>query len=178
MAMYLSDIVAYFENLCVNHPDLNHDEATGERIFEVKAYEEAFSDFRTAGQEKTFFVRFILPTMSFKPQGNNATKEYQAGLLIGRYYSRRDDARTAMVEAWSDAERIADDFMARMALDSRSGEPLFNHSVDNVAALDVQATFEPVDGDGSFASVLYTFNFGVFRCMDPDGSGFAAWKDL
>ena len=178
MAKYLSDIVSYLQNLCVQHPDLEHAEASGSRIFEVVAYEDALSDFRTAGQEKSYFVRFILPTMIFKSKDNNATKEYQAGLMVGRYYSTREDVRSEQVAAWSASERIADDFIARIVYDSRNGDALFNHSADSLAALDVRADFMPVAGDGSFAAVLYTFNFGTFRCVDPDGSGFAAWLDF
>ena len=178
MAKYLSDIVDYFKALCENHPDLQHTDTVGGVIFEVKGYEEAFSDFRTAGAEKTFFVRLIVPTMSFKPSGNNAIKKYQLGIMVGRYYSRREDAQTEQVAAWSDSERIADDFCARMVMDSRDGHELFFRTIDHVDHLDVNAEFLADSGDGSFASVLYTLNFGVFRCVDPDGDDFAAWGDL
>lgn len=178
MAKYLSDIVSYFQNLCVQHPDLAHAETTGDRVFEVVAYEDAFSDFRTAGQEKSYFVRLLLPTMTFKPEGNNARKMYQCGLMVGRYYSTREDQKAEMTAAWSASERIADDFMARIAMDSRAGHALFNHTVDSVDSLDMNADFLPAQGDGSFAAVLYTFTFGVFRCVDPDGGEFAGWLDL
>lgn len=178
MAKYLSDIVTYFECLCKNHPLLTHDEYPGYRVFEVMAYEDALSDFKTAGREKSYFVRFILPTMLMKPNGNNAIKKYQAGLMVGRYYSTREDAKTEMVLAWSDAERIADDFMARIAYDSRDGHELFYHTVDHIDNLDVKGDFLPSMGDGSFAAVLYTFDFGVFRCVDPEGSAFPQWLDL
>ena len=168
MNNYLSDFVAYFENLCVQHPDLQHDEATGERVFEVVAYEEAFGDFKTAGQEKTFFVRFILPTMQFRDQGDNARKVYQMGLMVGRYYSRREDGRTEMVEAWSDAERVADDFIARMVTDSRNGYALFSNSVDKVGNMNIAGDFWEAQGDGSFCAVLYMFEVGNYRCIEGD----------
>lgn len=177
MVKYLSDIVSYFQNLCAQHPDLQHQEDTGERIFEVLAYEDALSDFRTAGKEKDFFVRLILPTMTFRAQGNNAMKQYQAGLMVGRYYSTREDVKAEMTEAWSDSEKVADDFMARIMKDSRDGHALFNHSADSVDALDAHGDYLPQMGDGSFAAVLYTFNFGVFRCVDPAGSEYPEWLD-
>jgi hypothetical protein len=177
MAKYLSDIVSYFENLCVQHPDLSHADTSGDRIFQVIAYEDAMSDFRTAGQEKSYFVRLILPTMKLAASGNDAMKQYQAGLMVGRYFSTREDDQAEMVEAWSASERIADDFMARMAVDSRAGNELFNHSIDQVGNLDVNADFLPTMGDGSFAAVLYTFNFATFRCVDPTGDCYAAWLD-
>ncbi len=177
MAQYLSDAVDYFKNLCVQHPDLLHSETSGQRVFEVSAYEAAFGDFRTGAQEKAYFVRFILPTLRFERSGDNARKMYQAGLMFGKYYSTREDEKTAKVEAWSDAERVADDFMARMVADSRNGHPLFFGSIDNPENLKVTGDFLDVQGDGSFAAVLYMFDFGNFRCLDPGGAGYAAWED-
>lgn len=177
MAQYLSDVVGYFKNLCENHPDLLHDDASGSRVFEVSAYEEAFSNFRTAGKEKDFFVRFIMPTMRYAPSGNNARKIYKAGLMVGKYYSTREDEKTAKVDAWSDAERVADDFIARMVDDSRSGHALFFSSIDNPDNLALEGDFIDNEGDGSFAAVLYLFEFATFRCLDPEGEDYAEWTD-
>jgi len=177
MAQYLSDAVDYFKNLCVQHPDLLHSETSGERVFEVKAYEAAFGDFRTGGQEKAFFVRFILPTIVYAKSGNNARKVYKAGLMVGKYYSTREDEKTAKVEAWSAAERVADDFMARIVADSRNGHPLFFNSIDNPENLGVEGDFLDNQGDGSFAAVLYFFDFSNFRCLDAGGDEFAEWLD-
>lgn len=174
---YLNDVVAYFQYLCEQHPDLLHDEAVGERVFEVVAYEDAFSDFRTAAVEKAFFVRFVLPTMRMERQGANARKWYQAGLLVGRYYSRREDMKAEMVEAWGDAERVADDFVARMVADSANGYPLFNGSIDTIDRLGLTGDYWDVQGDGSWAAVLYMFDFGMFRCIDPAGAEYAEWVD-
>lgn len=177
MAQYLSDAVAYFQNLAEQHPDVLHSETSGQRAFEVTAYEEAFSDFRTAGQEKAFFVRLVLPTMRWEASHENARKVYQAGLMVGRYYSRREAAKSDLVEAWSEAERVADDFVARMVADSRNGHPLFFHSIDRPENLKLTGDFWDVQGDGSYAAVLYLFEFGNFRCVDPTGSEVAEWLD-
>lgn len=177
MAQYLSDAVDYFQNLCVQHPDLLHAETSGQRVFEVVAYEEALSDFRTAGQEKAYFVRFIVPTMRWQGSGSNARKMYQAGLMVGKYYSTREDVKAEKVDAWSAAERVADDFIARMVADSRNGHPLFFNSIDSVDNLNLSGDFWDAQGDGSFAAVLYMFDFGNFRCVDPDGADYAEWED-
>lgn len=177
MNYYLTDFVEYFAYLCTQHPDLLHQEATGERVFEVVAYEDAFSDFRTAAQEKAFFVRLILPTMRFERQGANARKVYQAGLMVGRYYSRREDLKAEMVEAWSDAERVADDFVARMVADSANGYALFGGTADSIDRLNLTGDFLDVQGDGSWAAVLYMFDVGTFRCVDPNGAEYAEWED-
>lgn len=180
MNKYVGDLSDYFENLCTLHPDLLHVDASGQRVYEVVAYEDAFSDFRTAGQEKEMFVRFIMPTMRFEKHGNNARKKYQAGLMVGCYYSRREDARTEMMNAWSIAERVADDFVARMVNDSRAGaaDNIFYNTIDLVENMNLSGDFWETQGDGSFVAVLYMFDVGVFRCMDPGGSGYAAWTDL
>jgi hypothetical protein len=178
MAKYLGDIVDYFRGLCENHPDLQHTAAVGQRVFQAISVEEALSDFRTAGQEKTFFVRLVLPTMTMLANGNNSWKKYQCGLMVGRYYSTREDASAESIVAFSEAERIADDFMARIVYDSRSGHNLFTHTADSIDALEVTGEYMPASGDGSFSAVLYTFTFGTFRCLDADGSEFAAWDDL
>lgn len=178
MNKYLSDFVDYFKNLSVQHPDLEHSETVGEVVFEVAAYEQAFSDFRTAEEEKAYFVRFILPTMRMEPHGNNAIKKYQVGLMVGKYYSRREGAKEEIVAAWSDAERVADDFIARMLADSRNGYPLFNATGDSVAGINLQGDFWDVQGDGSWAAVLYFFDIGTHRCLSPnDVNDYAEWLD-
>ncbi len=180
MAKYLTDVVDYYQNLCVQHPLLAHDEAAGKRVFEVVAYEEAFGDFRTAGKEKDFFVRFIMPTMDWKNNGNNAFKHYQCGLMVGKYYSARENPKTAKVAAWSAAEAVADDFIARMVYDSRDGHALFNSTIDLIENANLSGDFIDAAGDGSYAAVMYLFDFGTFRCIDAAGSDFVAvgWLDL
>lgn len=177
MAQYLDDAADYFKYLCEQHPDLLHAETSGQRVFEVKAYEEAFSDFRTGAQEKAYFVRFIVPTMRMQGSGMNARKMYQAGLMVGKYYSTREDAKTAKVAAWAAAERVADDFVARMVADSRNGHPLFFNSIDDVSNLNLSGDFLDAEGDGSFAAVLYMFDFSTFRCVDPAGAEYPEWVD-
>lgn len=176
MNLLLEHIVSYFRYLCAQHPDLNHSEQAGQRVFEAKAHEEAFGDFRGGGQEKTYFVRFILPTMRYERSGDNARKTYQCGLMVGCYYSRKEDESTALTSAQSSAERVADDFVARMVADSRAGYALFRGSVDNVDALNLQGDFWDAQGDGSYGAVMYLFDMAVFRCLDAQTTA-AAWLD-
>lgn len=180
MAKRISDVIDYFSDLCVQHPDLAHDEASGSRVFEFILYEDAFGDFRTAASEKGYFVRLLMPTATFSNHQNNAHKRYMLGLLVGKYYSTREDAKAAKRDAWRDAEKICDDFVSRMIYDSRVGHSLFNHSVDNVSGLDISADFMDYQGDGSYAAVLYTFSIETFLCLDADGADFMAvgWLDL
>ena len=177
MNLLLESIVAYFRYLCAQHPDLQHSEEAGQRIFEVKNIEEAFGDFRGGGQEKTYFVRFILPTMRMERWGDNARKIYQCGLMVGCYHSRKEAISDALTSAQSQAERVADDFIARMVADSRKKYPLFaGGTADNVDALNLQGDFHNSQGDGSYGAVLYLFDIGVFRCLTSQTTG-AAWLD-
>lgn len=180
MAKYITDVEAYFKNLSVQHPLLQHNEATGNRIFETVAYEEAFSDFKTAAAEKNYFVRFIMPTMKWVNSGNNAKKHYECGIMVGKYYSTREDAKAAKMAAYAAAESVADAFIARMVSDSRDGHALFNSTIDLVENANLQGDFMDAQGDGSYVSVLYMFDFGTFRCLEPTGADFIAvgWLDL
>lgn len=178
MAKYLSDIVSYFQNLCVQHPSLLHAETAGSRIFEVVAYDEAFGDFKTGASEKGYAVRLLLPTMKMEASSDNARKMYQVGLMVAKYYSTREDSKTAKITAFSAAEQVADDFVARMVYDSRQGNDLFFGSLDNVDNMGLTGDFIDSAGDGSYAAVLYLIDFATFRCLDPLGAGFADWIDL
>lgn len=180
MAVYLNDVVNYFKGLAENHPELLHNEASGSRVYEVIAYEEAFGDFRTAASEKGYFMRFILPTLKWDGHQNNAHKKYQIGLMVGKWYSTREDVKTVKIDCWSDSEKVLDDIIARMVYDSREGHAVFNHSADSVDALDLSGDYMDHQGDGSYAAVMYLFNIGAFRCIDSEGSEFQAvgWLDL
>lgn len=163
---YLSNLVTYFRYLCEQHPQLLHAETSGQRVFEVRAYEEAFGDFRTAAAEKGYAVRLILPTFAYQGDGNQAAKRYQVGLLVARYYSRREDSKTEVVAAMSDAETVGDAFLARIVADSRNGHPLFHYTADDAGALQVTGDFLDFQGDGAYAGVLYLFEFSTFRGLD------------
>ena len=180
MAKYITDAVDYFENLCVQHPLLTHKEASGSRIFEVVNYDQAFGDFKTGATEKSYFVRFIMPTMTFSSSDNNAKKRYQCGIMVGRYYSTRENDKATKLLAFNEAETVADDFVARMVADSRDGHTLFFNSIDKIENLNISGDFLDVQGDGSYAAVLYLFDFATFRCIDSAGSDFLAvgWLDL
>lgn len=159
----LNNYVEYFANLSAKHPDLDHSEHSDGRVFEVASFDEAFGDFRTAAKEKKFFVRLLLPTIAFSRHQDNGLKHYQFGLMVGRWYSRREDGKMAQVEAFSAAEKVADDFIARMVLDSRGGHELFSGMADNIENLDLSGDYYAFDGDGSYAAILYVFTLAAFR---------------
>lgn len=174
--VYLTDIAAYFQYLCEQHPLLLHSETSGQRVFEVKAYEQAFGDFRTGVKPKDYFVRMILPSITFMNHGSSAKKWYQGGLLVGRWYSRAESDKATQMAAYSAAEKVADEFVARMVADSRNGHPVFANSIDQVENLKINGDFIQGEGDLSYSAVLYLFDFGTFRGLDADCQSIT-WAD-
>lgn len=165
MTQYIEHIVSYFRYLCEQHGQLLHAETPGNRVFEVRSYEQAFGDFRSTAREKNYAVRLILPTFGFDDQGGQGLKKYQVGLLVVKYYSRREDDKNAVITAMSEAEKIGDDFVARIVNDSRNGHPLF-YGADSPGAMQIEGDFLDVQGDGSYAGVMYFLNFQTFRGLD------------
>lgn len=169
---YLAEVVAYFKTLCMQHPTLLHLDTVGSRVFEVVAYDEAFSDFRTASEEKQYFVRLLLPTISLSNQNNNARKVYQLGLMVAKYYSRREDAQTEKVVAMSAAEHVADDLIAYVMEDARGNTGPFAYMLNHVEELGLTGDFLDTIGDGSYAGVLYMLDLPVWRCIDPNAEDY------
>jgi hypothetical protein len=173
----LSDYIDYFRDCCVQHPDLRHSEHSDGRVFEVRSFDAAFGDFRSAVAEKRFFVRLLLPTMKFSAQGNNALKHYQFGLMVGRWFSRREDGDPAQSYALSEAERVADNILEKVQLDSRAGHPLMAGMADSVAGMDVNGDFFTTEGDGAYGAILYTFTLSAFRQVQP-GCEYSVWGGI
>lgn len=163
---YLEDIVSYYRNLCAQHPDLQHGEDSGERVFEVRVYEEAFAAIRTEGKEKDYQVRLIIPSLSLVENSGDARKLYQFGLLVLKYHSRREQDRFSAVAAMSAAERVADSIVARMIRDSRAGEGPFQNLIDNPDSIGQGGDFVQAEGDGSYVGILYFFTVPVDRYID------------
>lgn len=164
---YIKDFADYIEYLCQQHPLLLHNNTT-RRIFEVSTYDEAFGDFKTSAPEKNYFARLILPTMSISQDMDNAWKTYQFGLMVGKFYSNREDGKAGQMTAFKDSEKVADELIARMVMDSRNGHPLFGGTIDNPDNLNLQGDFFAFSGDGAYASTLYLFEFSTHRFIDTD----------
>lgn len=164
--LFLSDLVDYFRGLCEAHPDLLHDEASGSRVFEVVPLEEAFNDIRSGAKEKGYLVRLVLPTMSMSDHQNNAAKVYEVGLMVLKYHGTREAMKANYIAALTDAEKVADNFIASMVQDSRDGNALFFGRSDRVEWMQVSGDFVTLDGDGSYSGVQYTFRMATFRCFD------------
>jgi hypothetical protein len=175
--VFLDDIVAYFTYLSAQHPDLLHADTAGERVFEVRDLDNAFGALRTGIKEKDFAVRLVLPTAEFHTEANNTRKVYQIGLLVAKYHGRRDVTDSGVIEAISDAERVAEDFLERIVSDSRNGLPLLGHSVDQVENLKATLEMLPSLFDGSYSGVLLMFELAPWRKVISTACDPVAWED-
>ena len=163
---YINDFEAYFRYLCEQHPLLLHSETSGQQVFEVRPVEEAFAAFRTGAKEKDYFVRMILPTIGLSNGGTTVRKEYQFGLMVGKYYSRREDSKLSGITALGAAEKVADQIISRMVMDSQNDHPLLQNCCDRVDALNLTGDVFMFEGDGSYAAVLYMFDLSTPRMLD------------
>lgn len=162
---YLTDIVQYFEYLCTKHPALLHADASGARVFEVKPLEEAFGSFRSSAVEKQYFVRLALPTFTMSGNAGNARKTYQIGLLVGKWYSRREEVADAAILAATAAEKVFDEIISRVMADSSEGLALFGGYADSIGDLNIQGDYYFHEGDGSYAGVFATMDISMPRSM-------------
>lgn len=165
---YIKDFKDYFKYLCEQHPLLLHSDNSGQQVFEVKGVEEAFGAFRTGASEKAYFVRMVLPTMDFKNAGTTPRKGYQFGLVFGKFYSRREDSIDEIITALSLAEKLGDQFVARMISDSRNDHPLFQNCCDQPDGLNLTGDCFLYEGDGSYAAVMYMFDLATPRAVESD----------
>lgn len=178
---YIDDAIDYFKNLCVQHPQLLHDDDAGGRVFDVRDLDGAFGALRTGMKEKSYSVRLVLPTMEYRHEvGNNARKAYQMGLMVAKYHGRRDMLDSDVIGAIADAEKVADEFLERMISDSRNGYDLFRYSIDQIDNLKPTAEVVLNLFDGSYSGVFVMFEFWVWRKTNSVSTGdcdAVAWED-
>lgn len=174
---YLDDIVAYFRYLCEQHPLLLHADTVGARVFEVRDLDNAFGALRTGMKEKDFAVRLVLPSIEYHSEANNARKHYQLGLLVAKYHGRRETTDTDVIDAMTESERVADEFLERIVSDSRNGYPLFRSSVDQVDDLKPTMEVLPALFDGSYSGVLLLFEFSLWRKIISTACDPVLWGD-
>jgi hypothetical protein len=174
---HLTDLVNYFRYLCTQHPLLLHTDAAGHRVFEVRDLEAAFSAIRTGIKEKDFAVRLLLPTVEYRSEANNMRKQYQLGLLVAKYHGRRETTDADVIEAITDAERVAEDFLERIVSDSRNGYWLFAYSVDQVDNMKPTLEVLPALFDGSYSGVLLLFEMAPWRKIISTACDPVAWVD-
>jgi len=137
----------YFLHNCESHVDLAHDMSSGNRVFQLVSVEQALGDFRSGAQHQGYLVRLIEYTYGITQLEHEATKEIQFGFIVAKYFREDADGSSAYVAAMSSAERVMDDFLAKMVADSRNGHPLFDHYFDSRQDVNVQPVLHTGDGN-------------------------------
>lgn len=164
---------AYLKHQAINHPELQHGDDEGERVFAMMQVEEALADLRTAAKEKDYIMRGFHYTYHVQDDGQGR-KHIQGGFLVAKYYSATEGGSAAMLAALDDAETVLDEIVEKMVSDSRNGHPLFLHSLDSAQRIDVRP--RPLAGD-NYAGWMCFFDFyNFFRvCVTHDDA--PAWLD-
>lgn len=173
MSLY-SSYVDYFKYLCTQHPLIQHSDAQHQDAFAVVDIED-LGEFRTKIKTKDLVFRLI---NYMHKLGQNTTgqeyKELQGGFLILDYYSPRKGGGAALQAALDRAEKVVDQFIERMILDSRTGHSLFVNSLDSQQSFTVEPTMG-AHSDGNYAGWLVLFDFQHYFPVCADNR--AGWLD-
>lgn len=165
----------YFLHQCEHHPDLNHSEENGNRVFEVIDIEDALGDFRTGAKEKSYIFRLINYTYSVGDDAEHEVKKtFTGGFLIAKYFDIKNTGKAALYSAMNDSEKVMDEFIEKMISDSQNGHPLFNYSFDSRQQINIQPALQV---NPSYAGWLITFSWSDhFRICLTDPSA-PIWVD-
>lgn len=157
---FFNQYIDYFKYQCENHALLLHDDAVGDRVFEVISVEEALGDFRTAGKEKGYAFRLLEPIYFIGDNGNAPIrKTAQCGFIIAKYHGVRTGSADAYMTAMDDAESVSNDFVSKMIADSQNGHPLFFYSLDSRQNINVTPTTRRADG--TYSGWIITFQISI-----------------
>lgn len=166
----------YFKHQAVHHPDLQHDDASGQRVFEVIDVEEALADFRSISTPKGYLMRLINYTYQIgMNDGADAQKYINGGFIIAKYHSHRRDGEDGFNTAMLQSEKIVDEIIEKMVADSRNGHPLFNRSLDTVNSINVQPKI--YTGDSGYSGWICTFNISNYWRNCITHADAPAWTD-
>lgn len=173
--MLITDYEAYYKNLCVNHPDLQHADVNGSKVFKMIHIEEALGDFRSGVKVSGLIFRLINYTFEVK---DNYTADQmrwkQGGFIVASSHGKGDSP--AQMEALGKSERIAMDFIERMIYDSQEGHPLFYFTLNTAKGISIQPFM--YTGDATYSGWMAIFDFGdhVPNCINREGG--PIWLDL
>lgn len=157
----------YFEHQAINHVDLRHADVDGQRVFAIIDIDKALGDFRSGQQPQGYMMRLINYTYSVGQRTHQMAKELQGGFIIAKNFDPRglhDEYLAAMVAA----ERVMDEVISKMVLDSRNGHPLFDNYFDAEQDVNVQPVLDT--GDGTYCGWMCIFTTQQFfsNCSNPD----------
>jgi hypothetical protein len=165
---------AYFRYLTGQHPSL---QGGGEDMFGIIDIEDAFGSFRSKVQANGYFFRLIRYVYrAGRPAGEHNMKKYlQGGWVIGKMVNTRSITAEGREALLSQLERINDDFIDRMVLDSQNGHPLFLQSLDDDQDFSSQPYLYTADGSYIAWRTVYSWEHFLPNCLTHDGA--TAWLD-
>lgn len=167
----LSEYVNQFKNYCINHPELQHADEEGERVFLVKSLFDYFAGaWREKLQEKKYVFVLILPNSS--PSGNNYQNN-NCGFSILHYHSEREET-VDKITAMTNAQKVGISIIKRMVKDSINGAEVFEESFSSTEELGL--TIEPDEDAGDTGYSGYQFWFEFKTKIEKCDSG-TAWND-
>lgn len=111
-------------------------------------------------------MRLINYTYMPSQRTHQATKELQGGFIIAKHFNPRGDHQEYL-DAMIAAERVMDDIISKMILDSKEGHPLFDNYLD--ANQDINITPVLDTGDGTYCGWMCIFRTEQFfaNCSTP-----------
>lgn len=174
--MGIQDYIDYFKHQAETHPDLLHDDASGQRVFALVTVEQAMGDFRTGAQTKATIVRLLEYSYVVDDQGKSQNaKAMQGGFIVASYYSARSGGDAAYIAAMAKSERIADEIIEKMITDSQAGHPLFDYSLDSRQQIQVNPIRNT--GDATYVGFIVLFAYENFFRVCTTHDDAPAWTD-
>ena len=146
---------AYFLHQCQNHPELQHQDAA--KVFGMIDIEDSFGDFRLGAKEKGYLLRLITYTYGVGLSTHETLKAYTGGYIIAKYFQPRTGGEEEYWAAMDDTERINDELIEKIIVDSRNGHPLWYNSLDSRQDFSVQPI--RLTGDGSYCGWRTIFSW-------------------
>lgn len=151
--MNIIDWVEYGRNLATKHKEILHQDAVNKRAFQVMDVEDAFGDIHSLTGD--IIVRWLIPTYQIEDPGSSPYKNYSVGFIILCKHRRGqvDD----YIDAIGKAERISDEFLARIRYDSQEDSALFSGGEDSFDEMNIVGNPLKGSGDSSYSGWITVF---------------------
>ncbi len=152
----VSNYVKTFKDYCINHPELQHDDEVGRRVFLVKSLFDYFAGaWREKLQEKKYVFVLMLPNSS--AIGNNYQNN-NCGFSVLHFHSERS-GEIDKIEAMNRAQKVGISIIKRMVKDAINGAEIYENSFFSTE--DLGLTIEPDEdaGDTGYSGFQFWFEF-------------------
>jgi len=144
----------YFEALATAHPEIAHG-TDGRSAFELISVDEAFGAFRTSCSDGAI-LRLLEYSHDFS-QEDSILRNVNGAFLLLHKHSTRESGKAGFIDAMDKADKISHTLIHKMLLDSRTGHPLFDYSLDSAKNIRVNQAIRA--GDVNWSGFIVNFNF-------------------